>query len=165
MTSPGDPVELPNSGPAHPPDARVIGPVDPDEPMTVTVTLRPRRAGPTDAEIERMARLPISERQYAGREAFGAEHGADPADLKAVEDFARGKGLTVLEADAAHRRVVLTGRAADFSAAFGVKLDRFQHDGGSYRGPSSPIHVPADLASIVEAVLGLSNRPAARPLA
>jgi kumamolisin len=163
MTSPGDSVALPGSESSHPPDAHVVGPVDPEEPMTVTVTLRPRSPGVADAELESMSLRPVSERTYVSREAFGAAHGANPAALKTVEDFAQGYNLKVAEADAARRSVILTGRAADFATAFGVKLDRFQHSGGSYRSISSPVHVPAALAPLVESVLGLDDRPVARP--
>ena len=51
----------------------------------------------------------------------------------------------------------------DFEGAFGVKLQRFEHPGGTFRSHSTPVHVPADLQPVVEAVLGLSNRPAAKP--
>jgi hypothetical protein len=33
-------------------EVHALGPVDPEEPMTVTVTLRPRHPGPSDAELE-----------------------------------------------------------------------------------------------------------------
>jgi kumamolisin len=163
MASPNDPVTIPGSGPLQTPDAHVVGPVDPDEPMTVTVTVLPRAPEASDAEIEKMAMRPPRERDYPSREAFATAHGADTDDLKKVADFARGHGLRVVEADAAKRRVVLAGKAADFATAFGVKLDRYRHPGGEYRAASSPIHVPAELAPVVESVLGLDDRPVAHP--
>jgi kumamolisin len=146
-----------------PDEVHAIGPADPDEPMTVTVTVRPRQAGPSDAEIEARALTPIAERAYPGREAFAQAHGADPAALVAVEAFARRHGLGVAESDAARRRVVLTGRAADFAAAFGVTLRRYRGPDGEYRGTDDEARLPAELHPIVEAVLGLDDRPAAEP--
>jgi kumamolisin len=163
MASPNDPVALPGSGPPQTSDAHFVGPVDPNEPMTVTVTVRPRAPEATDAEIEKMSMESVRERDYPSRESFAAAHGADPDELKKVVDFARGHGLRVIETDVAKRRVVLAGKAADFVTAFGVKLDRDRHPGGEYRAASSPIHVPAELAPVVESVLGLDDRPVAHP--
>ena len=144
-------------------EAHALGPVDPEEPMTVTVTLRPRHPGPTDAELEAMASKPISERTYVSREAFAQAHGADPADIEAVEAFARRHGLSVTESDAGRRQVVLSGRAADFASAFGVMLQRFRGADGDYRGTTGEVRLPPELQSAVEAVLGLDDRPAAQP--
>jgi kumamolisin len=148
-----------------PTEAHAIGPVDPAEPLTLTVTLRPRNPEPSDAEIEARALTPIAERAYPDREAFAEAHGADPADLEAVESFARRHGLNVAESDAARRRVVLTGRAADFASAFGVTLRRFRGPAGEFRGTTDEIRVPPELHPAVEAVLGLDDRPAAKPRA
>ena len=163
MASSNDPVELSGGGPQQTSDAHIVGPIDPNEPMLVTVTVRPRAPEGLEAEIEKMSMRPVRERNYPSREEFTAAHGADPDDLEKVEDFARCHGLKVVEANAAKRHVVLSGKAKDFMTAFEVKLDRFQHPGGEYRGTSSPIHVPAELESVVESVLGLDDRPVAQP--
>src|SRR5439155_11443359 len=80
-----------------------------------------------------------------------------------VEAFARAHGLVVVEADAARRSVFLSGTAAAFSAAFGTKIENYEHDHGTYRGRTGPLAVPADLADIVEGVFGIDNRPVAKP--
>jgi kumamolisin len=48
--------------------------------------------------------------------------------------------------------------------AFGVELQRYDSPQGSYRGRTGPVHVPSALADIVTGVLGLDDRPQARPL-
>jgi kumamolisin len=59
--------------------------------------------------------------------------------------------------------VVLSGTVAQFDDAFGVALERFEHGGGSYRGRTGAIHLPDALRGIVDAVLGLDDRPQAKP--
>jgi kumamolisin len=142
---------------------RVVGPADPDEPMTVTLIVRPRRPAPSEAEIEAEAMKPVAERSYAARDAEGGGRGADPADMEAAESFARRHSLRVAESDAARRCVVLTGRAADFGAAFGVDLKRFQGAAGEYRGVDRDVPIPHELRPAVESILGLDDRPAAQP--
>jgi kumamolisin len=47
--------------------------------------------------------------------------------------------------------------------AFEVSLDRYEYDGIHYRARTGGIQLPADMAESVEAVLGLDNRPQAKP--
>jgi len=140
-------------------ETHAIGPADPEEPLTVTITVRPRRSELSDAQVEAQAMTPISERAYPSREAPAA----DPADLVAIESFARRHGLHVAESNGTLRRVVLTGRASDFASAFSVRLRRFQGPAGEYRGTTDEIRIPPELQSTVESVLGLDDRPAAHP--
>jgi kumamolisin len=48
---------------------------------------------------------------------------------------------------------------AQFSRAFNVKLSRCKYKGGVYRARSGPIYIPAELAPVVQAVMGLDDRP------
>jgi kumamolisin len=97
------------------------------------------------------------------REEFAEKHGAADEDFAAVTKFADAHELTVVQQDAARRTIVLSGTVAQFSEAFSVQLQQFAHDGGTYRGRTGAIHVPTELGGVVEAVLGLDDRPAARP--
>ena len=49
-----------------------------------------------------------------------------------------------------------------FDKAFAIRLQRFDYPGGTYRGYSGPVRLPPALDGIVEAVLGLDDRPQAR---
>jgi len=97
------------------------------------------------------------------REDFAREHGADPADLEAVRNFAKANGLNVVSEHAARRTVVLSGTVAQFNAAFSVKLQKFSHPTGTYRGRTGAIQLPQELDGVIEAVLGLDNRSQAKP--
>jgi kumamolisin len=95
------------------------------------------------------------------RRRLAEEAGADQADVDAVVHYATSAGMRVLETDLATRRVVLEATVAQASAAFGVSLGTYEAAGLTYRGREGDVHLPADLAPIVEAVLGLDNRPQA----
>ncbi len=143
--------------------ARLIGAADPNESILVTVRVRPRNAtSGLAATLKAAAAARPSERRYLTREELVAAHGADPADLGKIEDFAHGHGLTVADVDAAERSVKLIGTVAAFSSAFGIDLSRYDYSGGSYRGRTGPIHVPEDLAPLIEGIFGLDDRPQAR---
>ncbi len=142
--------------------ARQLAAIDPAERMEVSVIVRRRAAGAMHSAVAALAR---GERKQPllSREEFAHAHGAAPADLAAVRKFATAYGLSVVLEHAARRTVILSGTAAQFCLAFGVQLHQMEHDGTTYRGRSGEIHLPADLGDIVEAVLGLDNRPQAEP--
>jgi kumamolisin len=99
------------------------------------------------------------------RAEFKKHHAADAGALKLVRTFAREFNLKV-EADpnsALRRTIQLTGTAADVQKAFGVELSQKTIDGVEYRVREGGIHLPSSLTGVVEAVLGLDNRPQAKP--
>jgi kumamolisin len=97
------------------------------------------------------------------REEFAKQFGAAPADIAAVRKFASSRGLAIVEESAARRTVVLSGTVAQFNDAFAVDLQQFDYGEGTYRGRTGAIQLPDELSGVVEAVLGLDNRPQARP--
>jgi kumamolisin len=143
------------------PGAKIAGPADPAERLEVTILLR---RGASSALQERVARVTRGDYSIVPmtREAFAATHGASAADIDAVRKFAAAHNLSVIAADAARRSVVLSGTVASFSEAFGVTLKNYDHAEGTYRGREGGVNLPGELQDIVQAVLGLDNRPQAR---
>jgi kumamolisin len=132
-------------------DVRQVGAVDPDRIASVTLTLK--RRGPDPDPDERVS-----------REEFASRFGADPEDIQRVEDFAAAHGLDVVDADAARRTVVVRGRLADLATAFDTSLELYEHpDLGLFRGRVGTVSVPSHVADSLESVLGLDDRPTARP--
>ncbi len=141
------------------PGARVLAPADPGERLEVSVIVR---RGGADEFRRRVAQLESGGAgQPMSREEFAQLHGAAPADLAAVKAFAKIHGLSVVQTHAARCTVVLSGTVAQFNAAFHVQLQLMRHDSCSYRGRIGSVELPAELAGVVEAVLGLDNRPQA----
>jgi len=140
--------------------ARSLGKADPAERLEVTVLLRPRAALHDHIkQIHRTAGRPV----HIKREDFAQKFGAEQGDIEEVKKFASSHGLAVVQEDAARRSVILAGTVAQFNHAFGVELQRFEHEGGSYRGRTGPIHLPDALHGKVDGVFGLDDRPQARP--
>jgi len=143
------------------PNSRILGPADPTERLEVTVVLRPAdRQGLKD----RLQKLAQGERSVGqlSRAEFARRHGASRADMDAVREFAEAHGLAVVQEHAGRRSLVLTGTVAQFDDAFGIQLQHCSHPGGTYRGRTGPVHIPAELDGVIEAVLGLDSRPQAR---
>jgi kumamolisin len=156
-------VSIPGSERQPLPHAQAVGAPAPDERIEVTLRVRRRPSRETQANAEALGAASPRTRRYLSREEFAAQQGADPAELAKVEAFARGHGLAVVESDRARRSVVLSGTAMALSNAFGVALRHYEYPGGSYRGRTGSVHLPEELAGVVEAVLGLDDRPIAKP--
>jgi len=143
--------------------AQIVGSVPQDERFEVTVRIR--RKAPLGGVVANSlhADQAPAKRKYIAREDYAAKNGADPADMAKVEAFAKANGLVVVESSSARRSVFLSGTAANFSKAFGANIAQYEHDGGTYRGRTGELTVPADLAPIIEGVFGIDNRPVAKP--
>ncbi len=142
------------------PGAQPAGDLNVNAAITVTLILRRRSAVP--------------EQLIVGPETLtsaqlGARYGADPADVSLATQVLGGYGLTVTDSRPESRRLKVTGTIAALSAAFGTTLTQVAspHPDGSgmvvHRYRSGGLSVPAQLAGIVTAVLGLDTRPQARP--
>jgi kumamolisin len=143
-------VEFKHSHRAAPSGTRVAE-VPADESVAVSLYLKPR--GGLPSESGGMTRERMAERR-------GAEH---QGDIKRISEFAHAAGLQVVSVEPGRRLIKLAGPAAKMEAAFHTKLSHYEQDGKRFRGRSGALSLPADIEPIVEAVLGLDTRPAAKP--
>ncbi len=157
-----DRVSLPGSERIDPAGATRLGPAAPTERLNVSVIVRRQDRPSFDTRVRRLS-SGLTADALLTRAQFADRHGANPLDLAAVGEFARAAGLQILQQHAARRTLVLTGTVAQFNAAFSIELQRMHHAGGSYRGRTGWIWIPASLEGVIEAVLGLDDRPQARP--
>ena len=122
-------------------------------PITVSVVVR--RKSPLN--------LTALNGQRLTRAQLRSQHGVDPAALKLVQQFAQEFGLTADMASPQLRTLQLTGSQAAMERAFGVKLTHHKVGDTTYRVRQGTICIPSELVGAIEAVLGLDNRPQAKP--
>jgi kumamolisin len=153
-------IVLPGSEKAAAPEAVRLKATPAKTKMTVSVIVKRKEPLKINLRGGRMSG-PVR----VSRAQFKKHHSADPAAIKKIRTFAREFHLKV-EPDptaAARRTVQLTGTAAEIQKAFGVVLEQKTINGAEYRVREGAIHLPASLTGVVEAVLGLDNRPQAQP--
>lgn len=143
------------------PGSRTIGPADPSERVQVSVLVRRRARQEFKDRVKRIAAGDPSV-QPLSREEYTRKFGAEPADIAAIKSFAAKHSLSVVQESEARRTVVLSGSVAQVEVAFGVRLQKYDHPRGTFRGREGAIHLPSELGVVVEAVLGLDNRPQAQ---
>ncbi len=152
--------------------AQTLGAANSEETFRVTLLLRSRaeaepsvsgKVKSTPANSETAAPKASAKRKILTRQEFLDMYGARNEDLEKIEEFAHEYNLAIAEVSLAKRTVVLTGTVANFGKAFQIELRRYQHSGRFYRGRTGPIQIPVELSGVVQAVMGLDNRPQARP--
>ena len=159
------------------PGARLLGPLEANEKMDVSIIVRRRTDGPAMPDGTYWQANPPGHRQFLSPEQFEKAYGAAPAEVDAVVRWADANGLSVREKKPGRRTVVVNGTAAQINNAFGVQLNKYEapwpsrhkvmHRSGEaapeqatqvHRGFEGVIHVPAELAASVIDVVGLDNR-------
>src|SRR5271155_3443057 len=156
-------IDLPGSERTLPPGSRKIAPCDPQEQIQVTVFLRRSGSPKQFPDVTKIGKLPPAQRQHLSRAQFAARHGARPADIKKIRAFAAQNKLKVVEVSRPRRSVLLRGSISNFSRAFNVELNNYQHPAGTSRMRSGSIQIPSTLNGIIAGVFGLDNRPQAKP--
>lgn len=148
-------VLLPRSERNIPAGAQIVGPVNAEELISVSVILKP---------IEPLDLTHLNGRRLT-REEYAAKYGADPAAAEKVRRFGIEQGLSVNDAasNLTRRTIVLQGTAAAMQKAFVVDLKQYEYrdrDGFTqhFRGRQGSLMIPSTLADSIEAVLGLDNR-------
>ncbi len=138
-------------------------------PLPATVAKPPTKKGRMTVSVIVAPKTPLTMKRGRPQErltraAFASRHGANPASVRLVRAFAKEFGLTAeLAAQPGRRTVHLSGSLAAMQKAFGVSLSMRITDAGSFRVREGAIYLPEELQGHVLAVLGLDNRPQARP--
>jgi kumamolisin len=152
---------LPGSERTPVPGLVIAGPVDDSARIEVTLVTRRRAALPPDL---------VFGPATLTRDQLAEQHGTDPADLDLVRAVLARHGIEVTQADAGRRRVKAAGTLSALAETFGASLRmvRSQHPAAGqgqveHRYREGSLRIPAELAGIVLAVLGLDDRPQARP--
>src|SRR6478736_6583836 len=148
-------VDFSDSHRSLPAGAQRVGDVPTTEDIEVSVYMKARpHTGPGDEA------LPATGRHAALRARRAVQH---QDDIRVLSDFAAESGLKVTLMDAARRLVKLSGSSAAMQSAFGTSLGVYENGPHKFRGRSGSLRLPQDVHDVVEAVLGLDNRPAAEP--
>jgi hypothetical protein len=161
--------------------AKLLGPLDLNEIVSVTLVIRHKSGSPPLPDQQHWQNTPLGQRQFLSPDRYAEIYGASQADLDAVTSFASSHGLTVLSSHAGRRTVDISGTAAQMNAVFGIELNRYEsprhahklrgkasaddkaHATNIHRGYDGEVYIPSELAGIVIAVLGFDNRALGGP--
>jgi len=161
MPEPSHPlVQLAGSERAPLADVTSAGQLDTSERAELTLVLRRRAEIPADI---------VEGPTVLTSDQLAEQYGADPADVDLVRQTLTGLGLEITAVYPASRRIKVAGTLGQLSSVFGAELRQVSspapkgHGTVTHRYREGWLSVPAPLDGVVLAVLGLDNRPQARP--
>ena len=93
--------------------------------------------------------------KYLSPAAYKAQFGATKAQVRAVTGWLTGAGLTVVSTD--EHAVTVKGTNAALNKAFGTSVHQYKVSGALRHAPAKDVTVPADVASAVLGVAGLTS--------
>jgi kumamolisin len=144
-------VPLSGSYREHPANSAPAGKPAGDEIIQLTLLLRRRNQAPD----------PQSLRRHFTHAELAEIHGADPADIEAVEAFASQHHFSVVRIHAAARSVTIAGPLARLANVFGADLELRLLGPKTVRTRQGSLRVPQSLHGRVLAIFGFDQRPAA----
>jgi kumamolisin len=133
----------------HPAGAAFMGKPAADEMLQIACILRRRDVAP---------KTPLGRVSHQQFERF---HGSDPADVKAVENFANEHGFSVVRIERAARCVTLSGKFSALAQAFAADVDLRQIGDRTFRTRQGSLSLHPSLEGRVVAVFGFDQRPQA----
>ena len=146
-------------------DSTRLGPTDPDEIVDFTLSL----VLPGAADVDRfLAGLydPRSPdyRRFLDAAAFGDRFGLRMADIDAVVGWLDANHVQTVFRPAQRTSLGVRARAGDVNRLFEVRLEDFvTKEGVPFHRPAGQPRLPADMASLVSAVVGLDSEPVVLP--
>lgn len=141
----------------------VLGPADSDELLEITLLLRPQDRFGRRLHLHQQAHSTWRERTHLTHSEIAARHGIAPTDMERVERFARANDLRIGNCHPVTRLITLSGPMAKISRLFDVDIQHYRHELGSFRAHKGAVHLPVELAYVVEGVFGLDTAPLSIP--
>jgi subtilase family serine protease len=160
---------LSGSRPSWTPSATVVGTPSASTKVSFNVVLRLRdAAGAAKLAVAVSNPSSSSYGHYVTPAQFNAAYAPTTDQVAQVRSFLSGAGIQVTGVAAGNRWVHAIGTARQVEAAFATTLRTYRYKGHTLREPASLLSVPASLAPMISAVVGVGTedtlrRPASMP--
>jgi subtilase family serine protease len=126
---------------------------------TISLSLALRNADQLEAFIASLGD-PASPnfRKFITPKQFAAAYGQSAESVAAVLTYLKSKGFTINKVYGNNLQITATGTNAQVAAAFGATVHTYSLLGARYQAPATAPTLPAALASVVQAVNGISTK-------
>lgn len=152
---------VPNTAPKWLSHANNLGHASAAVPVSFRIYLAPN--GGVDALKAQVADISnpqsTSYRHFLSAAQYHAKYDPTAASLTQVRQWLGENGLTATSVEPSRRYVVVRGTVAEAQKAFGVAIDKYNHDGRQVQANTSALTVPVSVASSILTVTGLDTTP------
>ncbi|MDQ6851293.1 MAG: protease pro-enzyme activation domain-containing protein, partial [Actinomycetota bacterium] len=155
------PKAVPHSKPAWVGHATHLGTPARTNGVKARVYLSPRGgfAALRDAAVAASTPGSASYHHFLTAAQYHARYAPSAATVRSVESWLHSSGLQVTGVESHNRYVSIRGSVDQANKAFSTSIQRYRHGGRTVQAPSTPLKVPASLASSVLTVTGLDTTP------
>lgn len=139
--------------------ARFLSHRNPREVLDISLAL-PLRNGADFAQFARdvVDRSSPSYHKFLTPAQFMELYAPTGAQLATVEGFLTQHGIKVTGVLGANTRIHAQASVATLESAFGIAINNYSYQGQEFFSPSSDPVLPADVGSLVMAIMGMDNR-------
>jgi subtilase family serine protease len=152
---------VPNTAPKWVSHAKNLGHASAAVPVSFRVYLAPN--GGLDALKAAVADVSnpqsASYRHFVSAAQYHAQYDPTAASLSQVKSWLGDNGLTATSVEPNRRYVVVSGTVAAAQKAFGVAIDKYNHDGKQVQANTTTLTVPVSVAASILTVTGLDTTP------
>ena len=149
---------IPGSSPSWTDAAQAIGAPAADQSISFRVTLRLRN----EAAAERLA-ASVSDPhgssygKYLSPAQFGAQFAPTAQQVRSVQTFLTGQGISVSGVAAGNRWINASGTVAQVQKAFATSVKTYNYKGQRLRGTRGSLTAPSGVAGLIAGVIGVSQ--------
>jgi pseudomonalisin len=139
-------------------NATLLGPLEASTPIHIVVGLQEQNANQVQPTLRRMLTPgdPLYGTSFTVQQ-FIAQFGPTPAQVQAVQNYLSSRGFANVTVADNQLLIEADGTAAGVTAAFNTPLAKYSAGGAIVYVNTANAQIPASLAGIVVAVLGLNN--------
>jgi subtilase family serine protease len=139
-------------------NATLLGPLDPSTPLHIVVGLQEQNGNQVQPTLRRV--LTPGDALYGTSftvQQFVRQFGPTSAQVQGVQNYLSSKGFANIAVSDNQLLIEADGTAAGVTAAFNTPLAKYSVGGANVYVNTGDAQVPASLAGMVAAVLGLNN--------
>jgi subtilase family serine protease len=147
-----------NNTPGFIKQAEDCGAIDPSTIITVTVWLKLHNQAQLDALVRQQQQIGHANyHQWLTQSQFNRNFGPAPAEATTVQNFLRGKGLTVDVVAENNTYVRAHGTVGDIQNAFHVSIHNYTFSGKTYRSNTADPSIIDASGSFIGAIMGMDD--------
>lgn len=152
---------VPNTAPKWVAHAKSLGHAGTAAPVRFRVYLAPNGGlAALKAEVVKVSDpQSTSYRHFVSAAQYHAQYDPTADSLNQVRTWLGDNGLTATQVEPNRRYVVVRGTVAAAQKAFGVAIDRYNHDGKLVQANTSTLTVPVAIAPSILTVTGIDTTP------
>lgn len=137
----------------------LVGATDTNQALSLSIALKLRNADNLKAYVDSMSHAKsLTAHQQLTQTELASGYAPEASSQQAVISYMEGYGFTVTDTSKLHLLIGFKGTVGDAENAFHIQINNYSEiKGKTFYAPSTDPSVPANLAAMIQSVVGLNN--------